>query len=118
VAHSKDTPEHLQEAGVGAGGGTTTAGSASRSHIRRRRNVVMDWRLGNCRAKRLMYHILIEPLKSHNLDHAQNKRGKSTRSLRVDGYVLNLINDVIKSIKVIILHCSIQKISLIGWDGV
>jgi tartrate dehydratase alpha subunit/fumarate hydratase class I-like protein len=35
ATHRKDTPEHLQEIGVGARGvgGTTTMGSVSRSHI-------------------------------------------------------------------------------------
>jgi hypothetical protein len=45
AAHSKDTPKHLQEAGVGAGrGGTTAVGSASRSHIWRR-SVTSSWSL-------------------------------------------------------------------------
>jgi hypothetical protein len=41
--HSKDTLKHLQEVGVGAGGGgTTSVGSESRSHIQGRRGVAMD----------------------------------------------------------------------------
>jgi hypothetical protein len=61
-----------------------------------------------------MYHILIELLMSHHLDHAHNIRSKSTRSLRVDSNVPYLINDVVKGIKVLILHDSIKKVPLIG----
>jgi hypothetical protein len=44
TTHSKDTPEHLQETRVGAegGGGTTVAGSVSRSHIYRRRSATVS----------------------------------------------------------------------------
>jgi hypothetical protein len=44
VGHGQDTPEHLQEAGVGTGGGggTTTLGSLRRSDIWRRRDVASD----------------------------------------------------------------------------
>jgi hypothetical protein len=65
MAHSKDTPEHLQEVRVGAegGGGTTTSGSV-KSHMQRRREVMTSWTLQNCRAKWLMCYILIELLMS------------------------------------------------------
>jgi hypothetical protein len=80
MAHSKDTPEHVQETGVGAGGGggggTTTAGSVSRSHNWRRRSAMASWILWNSRAKWLMCYILVEPLMGHRLDHAHEIPGK------------------------------------------
>jgi hypothetical protein len=90
MAHGEDTPEHLQEAGVGARGrgGTTTTGSTGRSHSWRRRSGAMSpWILGNCGAKRLMSDILVELLIGHHLKHVLNVGSKSTRSLRVGGYV-------------------------------
>jgi hypothetical protein len=80
--------------------------------------VATDWRLGNSRAKRLTCHILIEPLMSHQLNHAHNIRSESTRSLRVHSNVPYLIDDVVKGIKVLILHGSIKKIPLIGRYGI
>jgi hypothetical protein len=82
AAHGEDTPEHLQEARVGAtgGGGTTTVGSASRSHSwRRRRSEVSPWILGNGRAQWLMCNILVKFLMCHNLNHTLNVGSKSTR---------------------------------------
>jgi hypothetical protein len=59
-ACDKDTPEHLQDVGVGSrsGGGTTTTGSVRRSI--RRTSTRSPWILGHCRAKRVMMHILVE----------------------------------------------------------
>jgi hypothetical protein len=119
TTHSKDTLERLQEAGVRiGGGGTTTVGSVRRSYIQRRRGVAAGWSLGNSRAKRLMCDILIEPFTSHRLDHVHDIWSKSTRSERVDGYVLNLIHYIVKDIKVLILHEGVKKVPLIGWYGV
>jgi hypothetical protein len=120
MAHSKDTLKHFQETGVGAGegGGTTATGSASMSHIWKRRNVMTSWTFQNCRAKRLMCRILIEPLICHHLDHAHNIRRESTRSLRVDSNIPYLIDDVVKSIKVLILHYSMKQVPLIGLYGI
>jgi hypothetical protein len=110
MAHGKDTPETLQEPGVGAGGGgdTTAAGNVSRSHIWRRRSAMTSWILRNCRAKWLMCYILIELLIGHRLDHAHDIWSKSIRSLRVDRNVSYLINDVVKHIELLILHESIK----------
>jgi hypothetical protein len=118
TAHGKDTLEHLQESRVGAGGGgvTTAAGSASRSHIWRRRSATASWILQNYRAKRLMCYIPIEPLMGHRLDHAHNIQSKFTRSLRVDSNVPYLINDVVKHIEPLMLHECIKLVSLIGWN--
>jgi hypothetical protein len=83
TAHGKDTPEHLQEVGVGAtrGGGTTTAGRARRSHSWRRRSSVVSPRiLGQCEVKRVMCDILIELLMCHHLNHPPNVGRISTRS--------------------------------------
>jgi hypothetical protein len=81
-----------------------------------------EWRwkggLGTVGRKRLMCHILIEPLMCHHLDHAHNLRSESTRSLRVDSNVPYLINDVVEGIKVLILHDSIKKVPLIGRYGI
>jgi hypothetical protein len=120
MAHSKDTSEHLQEAEVGAGGGggTTTAGSVRRSYIQRRRGVAVDWSLRNIRVKSVMCHILVEPFVSHRLDHAHDIGSKSTRSERVDGYVLNFIHNVVKDIKVLILHEGVKEVPIKGWCGV
>jgi hypothetical protein len=106
MTHGKDPPEHLQEPGVGARGEgcTTAAGSASRSHIWRRRSATTTWTLQNCRAKRLMCYILIEPLMGHCLNHAHDIQSKSTRSLRVDDNVPYLINNVVKHIEALKLH--------------
>jgi hypothetical protein len=80
MTHSKDTLEHLQEAKVGTrgGGGTTALGIVRRSYIRRRRDVLANWSLRNSRVKRLMCHILIEPLMSHHLNHAHDVWSKPT----------------------------------------
>jgi hypothetical protein len=119
MTHGKDTPKHLQEVGVrtrggGGGGGTTAVGSVRRSYIQRRKGVVLDWSLGNSRAKRLMCHILIESFMSHCLDHAHDIGSKSTRLEKVDGYASNFIQYIVKDIKMIILHEGIKKVSLIG----
>jgi hypothetical protein len=121
VVHDKDTPKHLQEVRVGArgGGGTTTVGSASRSHSwRRGRSVISPWILRNYGAKRLMCNILAKFLICHNLNHVLNVGSKSTRSLRVDGNVLYLIHDVVKHIKPLMLHEHIKQVPLIGRNGV
>jgi hypothetical protein len=120
MTHGKDTLKHLHDAGVSTGGrgGTITVGSVRRGHIQRRRGVATTWRLGNSRVKRLMCHILIELLMSHHLDHAHNIRSESTRSLRVYSNVPYLIDDVVKGIKVLILHNSIKKVPLIGRYGI
>jgi hypothetical protein len=121
VAHGEDTPEHLQEARVGAsgGGGTTTAGSASKSHSWRTRSSAMSpWIFWNCRVKWLMCNILVKFLMCHNLNHTLNVWGKSTRSLRVYGNVPNLIHDVVKHIKPLMLHESSKQVLLIGRNGV
>jgi hypothetical protein len=107
TAHGKDTLEHLQEPRVGDGGGggcTTTVSSASRSHIWRRRSATTSWILQNCRVKRLMCYILIEPLMGHRLNQAYDIHSKFTRSLRVDSNVPYFIYDVVKHIEPLILH--------------
>jgi hypothetical protein len=110
MTHGKDLLEHLQEpeVGAGGGGGTTAMGSTSRSRIWRRRSAIASWILRNCRAKRLMCYILIEPLMGHRLDQAHDIWSKSTRSLRVDGNVSYLINNVVKHIELLKLHESIK----------
>jgi hypothetical protein len=50
-----------------------------RGYIQRRIGVVADGKLGKSRAKRLMCHILVEPLISHRLDHTHDVGSKSTR---------------------------------------
>jgi hypothetical protein len=55
---------------------------------------------------------------SHNLNHALNVESKSTRSLRVDGYVPYLIHDVVKHIKPLMLHERVKQVSLMGWNGI
>jgi hypothetical protein len=120
AAHGEDTLEHLQEVELGArGGGTTTAGSASRIHNwRRGRSTMSLFILVNYGAKRLMCSILVKFLMSHNLNHALNVGSKSTRSQRVDGYVSYLIHDVIKHIKPLMLHERVKQVLLIGQNGV
>jgi hypothetical protein len=107
----KDTPEHLQDAGVGSrsGGGTTTMSSVRRSSSRssRRTSTRRPWILGHCRAKRVMTHILVELLLCHRLNHKLNVWSKATRSERVGGYILYLIQNVLKDIKSHRLHESI-----------
>jgi hypothetical protein len=111
TTHGKDPLEHLQEhrvgAGGGGGGGTTAVGIARWSHIWRR-SAMTSWILQNCRAKQLMCYILIEPLMGHHLDHAHDIQSKSTRSLRVDGNVPYLINNVVKHIEPLKLHDCIK----------
>jgi hypothetical protein len=58
--------------------------------------------------KRLMSYILHKALMGHTLDYAHDIESKSTRSERVDRDVSYLINDVVKSVKVLILHDGIQ----------
>jgi hypothetical protein len=65
-----------------------------------------------------MCHILIEPFMIHHLDHAYDIESKSTRSERVDGYVPNLIHDIVKDIKVLILHEGVMEVPLIGRYGI
>jgi hypothetical protein len=79
-------------------------GSVSRSHIWRRISAIVSWILQNYRAKLLMCYILLEPLMSYYLDRAHDIWGKSTRSERVDGYIPNLIYNIIKHIKPFMLH--------------
>jgi hypothetical protein len=106
AAHGEDTMKHLQETGVLRGGrGTTAAGSVRRRHNwRRRSSVVSPWILGNNGAKWLMCDILVKSLMCHHLSHALNVGSKSTRSLRVGGNVSYLIHDVLKYIKLLMLH--------------
>jgi hypothetical protein len=117
----KDTPKHLQDAGVGSrsGGGTTTAGSARRSSSRSNRRTSMrsPWILGHCRAKRVMTHILVEILLHHRLNHKLNIWSKVTGSERVGGYVIYLIHNVHKDIKAHWFHESIQQVPLISRNG-
>jgi hypothetical protein len=75
------------------------------------------WILGNCEAKRLMCDILVELLMGHHLNHILNVGSKSTRSLRVGGYVPNLIHDVLKHIKLLMLHERIKKVPFICWNS-
>jgi hypothetical protein len=62
------------------------------------------WILWNSGAKWLMSNILIKSLMSHHLNHALNVGCKSTRSLRVYSNVPYLIHDVVKHIKLLMLH--------------
>jgi hypothetical protein len=107
-ACGKDTPEHLQDAGVGSRsrGATTIVGSARRSS--RRTNTRSPWILGHCRAKRVMTHILVELLLCHRLNHKLNVWSKTTWSERVGGYVSYLVHNVLENIKAHRLHESIQ----------
>jgi hypothetical protein len=96
--------------------GTTIAGSVSRSHDWGRRAGTMSPRiLGHGGTKRRMLDIVVELLMCHHLNHILNVWTKSTRSSRVGGDVPNLINNILKNIKVHELHESIQQVSLIGW---
>jgi hypothetical protein len=112
----KDTPKHLQDAGVGSKsrGGTTTADSARRSS--RRTSTSSPWILGHYRAKRVT-HILIELLLYHRLNHKLNVWSKVTGSERVGGYVPYLIHNVLEDIKAHRLHDSIQQVPLISRNG-
>jgi hypothetical protein len=86
----KDTPEHLQDAGVGSRskGGTTTAGSARSSNRSSRRTSMRNpWILGHYRVKRVMMDILVELLLCHRLNHELNVWNKATGSERVGGYI-------------------------------
>jgi hypothetical protein len=114
----KDTPEHLQNAGVGSmsRGGTTTAGSARRSSSRRT-SMRSPWILGHCRAKVVMPHILVELLSRHWLNHKLNVWSKATWSERVGGYVPYLVHSLLKYIKAHQLHESIQQVPLISRNG-
>jgi hypothetical protein len=76
------------------------------------------WTLRNYRMKWLMCCILVEPLMCHHLNHAHNVRSKSIRSLRVDSNVPNLIYDVVKGTKLLILHYCIKQVPLIGRYGI
>jgi hypothetical protein len=102
MKHGEDTLKHLQDARVSTRGGRgiTTAGRVRRDYIRRRRDVVVDGKLGKSRAKKLMCNILVEPLMSHCLNHANDEGSESTQSERIDGDVSNLIHYVVKDIKV------------------
>jgi hypothetical protein len=117
-ACSKDTPEHLQDAGVGSrsGGGTTTAGSSRRSSSRRT-STRSPWILGHYRAKRVITHILVEFLLRHRLNHKLNVWSKATGSERVGGYVPYLIHNVLKDVKAHRLHESIQQVPIISKNG-
>jgi hypothetical protein len=72
----------------------------------------------NCRAKWLMCNFYIELLMCHHLNHSLNILSKSTRSLRVDGNVPYLIHDVVKHIKLLILHGRFKQVPLISRNGV
>jgi hypothetical protein len=63
-----------------------------------------SWILRNCMVKRLMCYILVEPHMCQHLNHAHNVQSKSTRSLRIDGNVPNIINNVVKHIESLKLH--------------
>jgi hypothetical protein len=89
-----------------SGGGTTTVGSVRRSS--RRTSMISHWILGQCRTKRVMTHILVELLMCHILNHELDIWSKATEYERVGGYVLYLINNVLKDIKTHRLHESIQ----------
>jgi hypothetical protein len=114
LACGKDTPEHLQDAGVGSRSerGTTTVGTVRRSSSRT--SMRTPWILGHCRAKRVMTHTLVELLLHHRLNHELNAWSKTTGSEKVDGYVSYLIQNTLKYIKVHRLHESIQQVSLIS----
>jgi hypothetical protein len=114
----KDTPEHIQDVGVGSGsrGGTTTTGSVRRSS--RRTSVRNPWILGYCRAKRVMMHILVEFLLRHRLNHKLNVWRKATWSERVGGYVPYVVHNVLEDIKAHQLHESIQQVPLISRNGI
>jgi hypothetical protein len=83
-ACNKDTPEHLQDVGVGSRSrwGTTTVDSARRSSSRsrssKRTSTRNPWILGHCRAKRVMTRILIELLLCHRLNHKLTVWSKAT----------------------------------------
>jgi hypothetical protein len=113
----KDTPEHLQDAGVRSrsGGGTNTVGTARRSS--KRTSMRSPWILGHCRTKRVMTHILVELLPRYRLNHELNVWSKATGSERVGGYVPYLIHNVLEDIEVNRLHESIQQVPLIGRNG-
>jgi hypothetical protein len=64
--------------------------------------------LGYCGAKRVMPHILLELLMCHHLNHVLNIGCKSTQSELVGGNVPNLIYNVLKHIKPLMLHECIQ----------
>jgi hypothetical protein len=107
-ACGKDTLEHLQDTRVGSrsGGGTTTVGSARRTSSRgtstRSPSIFVQ-----CRAKRVMTHILVELLLCHKLNHELNVWSKATGSERVGGYVPYLIHNVLEDVKAHRLHKSI-----------
>jgi hypothetical protein len=115
----KDTPEHLQDVGVGSrsGGGTITASSVRRSRSSRRTSTRSLWILGHYRAKRVITHILVELLLHHSLNHELNLWSKATGSERVGGYVPYLIHNILKDIEVHWLHESIQQVPLISRNG-
>jgi hypothetical protein len=117
LACGKDTPEDLQDAGVGnrSRGGTTTAGSVRRSN--RRTSTRSLWILGHCRAKRVMTHILVELLLHHRLNHKLNVWSRAIGSKRVHGYVSYLVHNVLEDIKTHRLHESIQQVPLISRNG-
>jgi hypothetical protein len=113
-ACGKDTPEHLQDAGVGSmsGGGTTTVDSVRKSS--RRTSTRSPWILGHCKTKRVMMHILVEFLLRHRLNHKLNVWSKVTGSERVGGYVPYLVHNVLEDIKSHWFHKSIQQVPLIS----
>jgi hypothetical protein len=79
MTHGEESMKHLQDAGVSSRGGrgTTIVGRVRRGYMQRRRGAV-DRKLGKSRAKRLMCHILVEPLMSHRLNHAHDEGSKAT----------------------------------------
>jgi hypothetical protein len=110
--YGKDTPDHLQDNGVGSRsrGDTTTTGSARRSSSKssKRTNMRSPWILGHYRVKRVMTHIPVELCMRHRLNHKLNVWSKATGSERVVGYVSYLVHNVLKYIKMHRLHESIQ----------
>jgi hypothetical protein len=67
-----------------------------------------SWILGHYGVKWVMCDILIELLMCHHLNHVLNIGCKSTQYERVGGNVLNLIHDVLKHIKSLMLNELIQ----------
>jgi hypothetical protein len=74
--------------------------------------------LGKSRMKRLMGDILHKVLVGHRLDHTHDVGRKYIRSERVDRDVPYLIHDVVKSVKILILHDGVQQVPLICQAGI
>jgi hypothetical protein len=107
MAYGEDTYKHLQEArdGAGGGGGTTAVSSVKgRDSWSRRASTMSQWILGHYGVKWFMCDILIKLLMCYYLNHALNVWCRSTRSQRVGSDVPNLINNVLKDIKVHMIY--------------